>query len=124
MEVLGGQEVICARSCNRAVKVEVYEAHIQSQCQKFFSHSVFSPSRTTLGELLEKDLDKPTTLAEKKVARNIISRMMAEGESSDILQLPSTRGQVHSNNMVIAYFTCDGAAYLTDASGRLSREKF
>ena len=100
MDVLGGQEVICARSCNRAVKVELYEAHIQSQCRKFFSHSVYSPSRTTLGELLEKDLDRPTTYAEKKVARNIISRMMAEGESSEILQLP-TRGQVHSNNKVI-----------------------
>lgn len=94
MEVLGGQEVICFKGCNRAVKADHYMAHIQSQCQNYSSHSVLSPSRTTLGEVLDKDIDKPATHTEKKVAQNIIARMMAEGESSKILQLP-TRGQVH-----------------------------
>ena len=95
LNLLGEQEVICARGCNRAVKAELYMAHINSRCQACFSHSIHSPSRTTIGELLTKDRDRPTTHAEKKVARNIITRMIAEGSSTQVLQLP-TGGQVHT----------------------------
>ena len=93
MEVLGNQLVACGRGCNRVVKACQYLSHINSQCKASFEHSIYSPSRMTVQQLLEKDGDSPTTVTEKKVAKNIISRLMAETDEHQILQLP-TRGQV------------------------------
>ncbi len=93
MDVLGRQLVECHKGCNRTVRAQQYLQHLQSQCQDFFEHSTHSPSRTTIKEILERDMESPTTPAEKEVAKNIIRRLMAESEDSQILHLP-TRGQV------------------------------
>ena len=39
----------------------------------------------------------PTTHTEKRVAQHIIKRLMAEGQDSTLLQVP-TRGQVSNTN--------------------------
>ena len=93
MSILGGQLVECPRGCNRTVKAENYNSHIQSQCQAFFEHSVLSPSRTTIRDLLDRDRESATTPTEKRVAQHLIKRLMAENEEGQLLQLP-TRGQV------------------------------
>lgn len=93
LDVIGSQLVVCSRGCNRAVRAEQYVAHTNSQCQEFFEHSVHSPSRITLRDVLDKKKESPTTPAEKVAATNIISRLMAEGEHGQMLQLP-TCGQV------------------------------
>ena len=101
MDVLGSQDVICSMGCNRAVRSDEYKSHLESQCKAFYSHSIHSPSRTTIGDLLAKDRAKPPTPAEKRVAQNIITRMMAaEGSSNQVLQLP-TRGQVIMDAIVV-----------------------
>lgn len=94
MDMLGSQLVECPRGCNRTVKVELYLQHLQSRCQAFFEHSTHSPSRTTIRDILEKDTESLTTQAEKKVAKNIIKRLMTENKDGEMLQLP-TGGQVN-----------------------------
>ena len=51
-----------------------------------------SPSHTTIGEILSKSTHTPTTPVEKRVAENLIKRMLSE-EDSNIIKVP-TRGQV------------------------------
>lgn len=95
MDVLGSQLVVCTRGCNRAVKAELYTSHINSQCQAAFEHSIHSPSRMVVQDLLDKGRVNPTTPTERRVAKNLISRLMAENnEEHQILHLP-TKGQVH-----------------------------
>ena len=98
LDVIGSQLVVCNRGCNRAVRAEQYIAHIHSQCQGFSEHSVHSPSRMTLRDVLDTEKESPTTPAEKIAAKNIISRLMAEGEHGQLLQLPS-RGQVRTSHL-------------------------
>lgn len=93
MAILGGQLVECTRGCNRTVRADQFEQHLQSRCQGFYEHSTHSPSRTTIKEILDKDQTTPTTHTEKIVAHNLIKRLMAENEDSTLLQVP-TRGQV------------------------------
>lgn len=92
MNVLGSQLVECTKGCNRVVKADQYLTHLHSKCQAFFEHSIYSPSRSTIRDLLEKDDETPTTPTERKVANHIIRRLMAESKE-EILQVP-TRGQV------------------------------
>lgn len=99
MDILGKQLIDCSRGCNRVVQANQYITHINSQCKASFEHSIRSPSRMTVQQLLEKGNDTPTTATEKKVAKNIISRLMAEQDDHQILQLP-TRGQVHIHTSI------------------------
>ncbi len=93
LDVLGSQLVVCSRGCNRMVKADLYIAHIKSQCQGFYQHSVLSPSRITLHDVLEKETESPPTPAEKEVAEKIMRRLMIESGDSQVLHLP-TGGQV------------------------------
>lgn len=93
MDMLGSQLVECPRGCNRTVQLGMYAQHHQSRCQSFFEHSTFSPSRTTISDILDRNTE-PTTQAEQRVARNIIKRLMAESKDSQVLQVP-TGGQVN-----------------------------
>lgn len=93
MDVLGSQLVECPRGCNRTVQLRMYTQHHQSHCQSFFEHSTCSPSRTTISDILDRKTE-PTTQAEQRVARNIIKRLMAESNDSQVLQVP-TGGQVN-----------------------------
>lgn len=97
MAVLGSQLVECTKGCNRTVRSDQYQQHLQSKCQGFYEHSTHSPSRTTLSDILDKDTSTPTTHTEKRVAQHLIKRLMAEGQDSTLLQVP-TRGQVSNTN--------------------------
>ena len=77
------------------VGLGVYIQHHQSHYQAYFEHSTHSPSRTTISDILERETE-PATQAEKRVAKSIIKRLMAENKGSQVLQLP-TGGQVHLN---------------------------
>lgn len=93
MAVLGGQLVECPKGCNRTVRADQYQQHLSSKCQEFYEHSTYSPSRTTLSDVLGKDTSTPTTHTEKRVAQHLIKRLMAESQDKALLQVP-TRGQV------------------------------
>ena len=110
MDMLSSQMVDCPRGCNRTVKLGLYIQHHQSHCQSFFEHSTHSPSRTTISDILDRE-KQPITPAEKRVARNIIKRIMAESKDSQTLQLP-TGGQVNLIMMHPQNLTClHGTAY-------------
>ena len=93
MDIVGSQLVVCGKGCNRVVKAEQYFSHTRSQCQAFFEHSVHSPSRSTIRDLLDKHMETPTTNTEKRVANSLIKRLMAENRDESVLQL-TTGGQV------------------------------
>ena len=93
--VIGQQLVECSNGCNRTVKVELYHQHIQSRCQSHYEHSTHSPSRTTVQNILDKQLDCPTTSVERKVAQNLFKQLMAESEDGHTITVP-TQGQVHA----------------------------
>ena len=91
----------CSGGCNRAIKVELYHKQLQSQCQAHYEHSTYTPYRTTVQKILEKQVDAPTTSVEQKVAQNLFKRMMAVS----ILTVP-IQGQVHTyihNTYIMAY---------------------
>lgn len=124
MEVLGSQLVECDRGCNRVVKANQYLQHLHSQCQAFFEHSVHSPSRTTIRDLLEKDSANLTTPTEKEVTNHLIKRLMAENEDGQVLTVPM-RGQVYTHNTIIILLTFEyhGLAYLSDAGESLPSQE-
>ena len=93
--VIGQQLVECSNGCNRTVKVELYHQHIQSHCQSHYENSTHSPSRTTVQNILDKQLDCPTTSVERKVAQNLFKRPMAKSEDGHTITVP-TQGQVHA----------------------------
>lgn len=97
MAVLGSQLVECDRGCNRTVRSEQYQQHLSSQCQAFFEHSTLSPSRTSIQDVLDRK-ESQTTPAERKVAANLIKRLMAESDGQ-ILRVPS-RGQVYCGQVL------------------------
>jgi hypothetical protein len=66
---------------------------MRSKCQAFFEHSIHSPSRSSIRDLLEKGGDTPTNPTEKRVASNLIKQLMAEQKEEELLQVPSG-GQV------------------------------
>ena len=96
--VLGQQLVECSMGCNRTIRVELYHRHVLSQCQANYEHSTFSPSKTTLQKVLDKQSGSPTTSVERKVAQNLFKRLMAESEDSHMITVP-TKGQVHFFNI-------------------------
>lgn len=99
LAILGSQLVECQKGCNKIVRAEQYLPHLRSKCKEFFEHTSFSPSRTTVRELLEKDKESPVTPTEKRVAGHLVKRLMAESDGP-ILQVP-TKGQVKMHNTLI-----------------------
>ena len=80
--------------CNRVVRVEQYSIHLQSRCQTAYEHSISSPSRSTIKDLLDRGSTAPTTPTERRVASHLIKRLMKES-TGGILQVPTgNQGQV------------------------------
>ena len=96
MTMIGSQLVECPRGCNRIVKLEYYQSHVQSKCRSHFEHSILSPSRTTVREILDRD-GVEATPTERMVAQHVVKKIMAEAGKGQMIQLP-TRGQVYSVN--------------------------
>lgn len=80
------------QGCIRVVRAELYKSHLQSSCKEYFEGSTHSPSRVTISEILAKESARPVTPNEKKVAENLIKRLIADKPQS-IIHVP-TRGQV------------------------------
>ena len=92
--LLNGLLVRCPRGCRMLVKAENFFSHLESsECKDFYISSADSPSRLTVREMLMRSAEHPVTNSEKKVAENLIKRMMAEKPNDSILRIP-TRGQV------------------------------
>lgn len=90
MAVLGSLHVRCNRDCNKTVRADCYNQHIASNCKDYYLCSTLSPTRATIRDILNKPLDAPPTLAEKRVAENVVKRMMTAHGTVKI----STHGQV------------------------------
>ncbi len=89
MSVLGSLHADCAMGCNRWVRADNYMQHIESQCQHHFVQSTLSPSHTTIRDILTKSSQAPTTPAERKVAGNVIRRIMTESADTALIKIPT-----------------------------------
>lgn len=93
VDLLKNLLVICKQGCRKIVRANAYTKHLQSKCLSHYERMVDSPSRVTIGEVLSKSTADPVTPSEKKVAENLIRRLMAENKSEPVIHVP-TRGQV------------------------------
>ena len=75
------------------VPAENFIAHLKSLCKDGYESSLDSPSRLTVKDMLSRSTDHPVTSSEKRVAENLIKRMMAENPGKAIVRVP-TCGQV------------------------------
>lgn len=91
--LLKGLLVNCPQGCRMVVRADKFIGHVESKCRDFYESSSDSPSRLTVKEMLSRSSNHPVTHSEKKVAENLIKRMMAESSDEAILRVP-TRGQV------------------------------
>lgn len=97
MTILGNQLVNCTKGCNQSVRAKHYQDHLKSKCTAFCEHTILSPSRTTIRDILKRQTDTPTTPVERKVAENLIKRLMAETKEP-VIRVP-TQGQVQDINI-------------------------
>ena len=85
LRVLGRVLVQCP-SCISIVRCEDLRAHLSSGCKRD------SPSDLMVADILSQPLTTPTTNTERRLASNLVRRMMVTG-SKDTVQI-STGGQV------------------------------
>lgn len=88
LSVLQNLLIECDKGCKRNVKAANYQQHVPSRCKEYYEDSA-----VTIKDILSKSADQPTSSEEKKVAENLIKRMMAENEKGSIIKIP-THGQV------------------------------
>jgi hypothetical protein len=85
-----------------------------SQCQHHFVQSTLSPSHTTISDILTKSSQAPTTPAERKVAGNVIRRIMTESADTAVIKVP-TPGLVSKSTSTHSLFYYGFTAPHTDA---------
>ena len=90
VEVLSSLRVRC-RSCKRYTTAENYDAHQSSSCTKHFIVT------TSVDDILSQSSTSPTLPVEKKVAENLVRRLLAES-SDNMVRIP-TRGQVREKKL-------------------------
>ena len=87
LDLLSTMKLRCF-NCGRVTTRKEYAAHRKSKCTAHYTPE--SPSGLSVKQLLETST-KPTQLVERRVASNIVRRMLAE---SSVVRLP-TGGQVY-----------------------------
>lgn len=85
-ELIGGMRVQCT-NCAQTTTAAQYAAHKSSHCRHYSS-----PLQLSVRDILEKSPSTPTLPVEKRVAENLIRRLMTEN-SDPVIKVP-TRGQV------------------------------
>jgi hypothetical protein len=75
------------------VRADNFMRHLESSCKDFYESSIDSPSRLTVKDMLSRSTNHPITGSEKRVAENLIKRMIAEHPQEAVVRVP-TRGQV------------------------------
>ena len=85
LEVLSSL-IVCCKSCKRQAKADHYDAHESSRCTKHYI------TTTSVNDILSQSSKSPTLPVEKKVAENLVRRLLAES-SDNIVRIP-TKGQV------------------------------
>lgn len=90
MGVLGSLLVECTK-CGRGTRADQYLTHLKSQCKEGITS--LSPAKTTMREILQKPANTPVTPSERKVAGNLIRRMMVAEKDTSLITVP-TKGQV------------------------------
>ena len=89
--LLGDIKLVC-KACRQMTTAAQYGLHKESQCKGHYEIS--SPSRISAREILSRPVTAPTQPVEKKVAENLVRRLMAENEDMcGIVKIP-TKGQV------------------------------
>ena len=94
IRVLGSLLVVCG-ICKRSVQAGQYLSHISTKCS---AHSVDSPSKATIRDILSKSPDSAPSPVERRVAGSVIKRMMAGNEG--LVQVPTGS---HGNNNTLSY---------------------
>ena len=87
IELIGGMRVQCS-NCTEETTVAQYSAHRSSLCRSYST-----PLQLSVRDILEKSSAVPTLPVEKRVARNLIQRLMTES-SDPVIKVPNIRGQV------------------------------
>ena len=98
MQFLGTLLVDCQEGCNRTVRAGEYSRHVDSGCTTSVQQRILSPSKTTIRQILQKPVDTPTTPAEKRVAENLIRRLMTES-SGNVVKV-TTKGMVSTSQLL------------------------
>ena len=86
--LLGDVKLVC-KACKQTTTAAQYRLHKESRCK---GHYEISPSCISAQEILSRPVTAPTQPVEKKVAENLVRRLMAENEDK-IVRIP-TKGQV------------------------------
>ena len=112
MSLVNDLVVLCGLGCGGAVRVQDYKEHSDSKCRSFRGN-LYSPSKVTLKDVMDKPSTSPATPVEVRAAHSLVKRLLNQGEgcsssSPPVIKLGSGRGQVceYTNFFITKYEYC------------------